>query len=66
MPAAENAIASPVPLRRSKLLRFLLLGFTFTVAGALALASWYVGERILNAPETGVTPAAVTANAPSH
>jgi hypothetical protein len=47
----------------SKPLRSLLLGFAVTVTVGLALASWYVGVRIVNADE--VAPGSATAAAPA-
>jgi hypothetical protein len=47
----------------SKPLRSLLLGFAVTVTVGLALASWYVGVRIVNADE--VTPGSAAAAVPA-
>jgi SPOR domain len=47
----------------SKPLRSLLYGFAVTVTVGLALASWYVGVRIVNADE--VTPGSATAAVPA-
>jgi cell division protein FtsN len=46
----------------SKQLRSLLLGFAITVTVGLALASWYVGVRIVDADE--VTPGSATTAVP--
>jgi hypothetical protein len=43
----------------SSLLKSLLIGFAATVTIGLALASWYVGERILAAHEVGPVSTAV-------
>jgi cell division septation protein DedD len=48
----------------SKPLRSLLLGFAATVTIGLALASWYVGVRIVDADE--VAPASATAPVPAN
>lgn len=52
----------PAPGGASKPLKGLLMGFAATVTIGLALASWYVGVRIVDADE--VAPASTPASAP--
>jgi len=63
---SQTQIAGPATEAKSKSPKGLIFGFAFTVTAGLALASWYVGARIVAADETAaaVVSAPVSAQSP--
>ena len=72
----QNENETPPPAGASKPLKGLIIGFAVTVSSGLALASWYVGARIVSADEAVPSsppihvqvsaPVQVQATAPPH
>jgi hypothetical protein len=55
VPGTPPAESEPAPGRSPRLLRVLLFGFAAAITIGLALASWYVGVRIVTGPVSTVT-----------